>query len=156
MSVCTILSPISFWIVPIRPTRCPASVRMCLIRLVMVVFPLVPVTPTKCIFRSGCPNQAAQSCPYSFRVSSVRICRSPSPRSWSASTAAAPLSSAFPAALCPSKCSPRMQANSIPGFTLRESSVRPVISMSGRFVFAYSSNNAYNRIFIPSFHTISV
>ncbi len=46
-------SPISYWTVPIKPVDWPARSSRCLIRKVVVLLPLVPVTPIIFILRDG-------------------------------------------------------------------------------------------------------
>ena len=84
-----------FRLVPIRPTFAPAAPSsISLMRLVVVVLPLVPVTATRVMPSPGRPNQLAEISARASRVSSA-VSQGPG---WSGgvrhTTAAAPRSSA--------------------------------------------------------------
>ena len=125
--------PTRFWFVPMRPTLAPrVCSRIVFSKYVVVVFPLVPVTPIRVMRRPGSPNQWAAIWPNTARGSSVT---SQGP-SWPVGgvwqrTAVAPLSRASRMKRFPSVRLPRKAAKRAPGVTVRLSQVRPVISRSG-------------------------
>ena len=122
--------------VPITSAGRPSARRTAPSRWVVVVLPLVPVTPTTDNRRDGWSKKAAAAGARAAResVTSTWGTSAPGPaagRSTSSSTtrATAPAATARAAKRCPSKRDPRTQKNSAPGTTASESEVTATTSM---------------------------
>ena len=101
----------------------PAAFSRWRIRPVVVVFPLVPVTPTRVSRRAGWPNHAAPSTRAARRPSRTRISGTPDPEAASTTTALAPRPTASGTKRCPSACEPRTARYTEPGPAERLSAV---------------------------------
>ena len=99
-------------LVPNSPAFVPsASPKSRHSRVVTVVLPLVPVTPTSFSFSAGWPNQLADM---AARAALPSLARMPGPSSQT--TAAAPSARAWAMYLCPSVLYPRKATKTSPGF----------------------------------------
>ena len=85
----------------------------------VVVFPLVPVTPTTRSSPVGSPQNRAAKVAIAARASPTTTCATGRSSSRSTTRATAPASTAATAKSCPSVFSPGTQKNSAPGTTFR-------------------------------------
>ena len=139
-SVSRTLSPIMFWIVPIRPTFAPSVFSSTVFsRYVTVVLPLVPVTPIMVMESAGWPYQLAAAIASAWRALPVRTYGTSICGFFSQITAAAPFLTAAGINLWPSAAKPGTATKSPPGWTWRESALTPLISSSGEAVHSITS-----------------
>ena len=117
--------------VPITSADRPSARRTAPSRWVVVVLPLVPVTPTTDNRLDGWPKKAAAAGARAARESATSTCGTAAGCSTSSSTtsATAPAATARAAKWCPSKRDPRTQKNRVPGTTASESEVTATTSM---------------------------
>ena len=94
----------------------------------VVVLPVVPVTPATSSSRVGWPKKAAAAAGIAARVSSRTTCGTSSGSRRSTASATAPCSSAAGAKSCPSAREPATQKNSDPGRTPPAAYARSAIS----------------------------
>jgi hypothetical protein len=117
-----------------RPTRAPSVVTTpahspvassaARTSVLVVVFPLLPVTATRRSSSAGSPASSAPSGPRTARTDGTVSCGADTGSGRSVSSAAAPAARAVAAKRWPSLAAPRTQANSEPGVTARESLTR--------------------------------
>ncbi len=119
-------------IVPMTPARIPAARAIASSRYVVVVLPLVPVTPSTANRADGSPQAAADTGPMAARTEAT--CTSAAtarPSRRSTSRAAAPAATAAGAWSCPSATEPGTQQKRSPGPMARLSCVTDAISVRG-------------------------
>ena len=140
----TSMASISVWMVPMSPALQPACSSVCLMSVVTVVFPLVPVTATRRSFSAGRPKKFWHSCAYALRPEAT--CTSPGrPSGRSVTMHTAPASSALRAWSCPSVVMPLAHTNTAPGQARRESCVTSTASPCGSVpVYGTPLNNTCN------------
>ena len=92
----------------------PAASSIERIRYVVVVLPLVPVTPASCRRSLGRPKNASAATAIEARTSSTRSCGTATSSGRSTTSAAAPAATASAASSCPSTLAPGTQKNSAP------------------------------------------
>ena len=130
-----------------RPTFvCRHCSSMCLMSVVTVVLPFVPVTPIMVSSRDGLSKNSQQMRESARRLSATRIYGiSTSGRFWQ-STTAAPRSTAAPINRCPSDSYPQTAANRSPGCVVRESKLISRMSSSGSAVHARTFRTDSSRL----------
>ena len=107
--------------VPSRPGRRPAAARMAKSRNDVVVFPLVPVTPTTSSSSVGRPKNSSAATAIAARALGTTTCGTGRSSGRSTTSATAPRSTASGAKSCPSARAPGTQKNSDPGAAARAS-----------------------------------
>ncbi len=107
--------------VPISPGRRPAAARIAKSRNDVVVFPLVPVTPTTSSSRVGSPKKTSAAGAIAARASRTTSCGTGTSSTRSTTRATAPFETASRAKSCPSAREPGTQKKSAPGSTWRAS-----------------------------------
>ena len=107
--------------VPSSPQGRPAASSSARTSHVVVVLPLVPVTPTTGRRAVGSPWKRAAAAAMAARTSSTRTSGTPRPSGRATTSAAAPRATASGAKSCPSRVKPGTQKNSVPGTTARSS-----------------------------------
>ena len=114
--------------VPMTSASRPSASRTALSRWVVVVLPLVPVTPTTASRRDGCRWRAAAARAMAARLSATTTWGTVDAASTgrSHSRATAPAATAWGAKSWPSAIRPRTQQNSDPGRTSRDVAVMAV------------------------------
>ena len=146
-SVCSTSSPMTFAFVPIRPTFvCRHCSSMCLISVVTVVLPLVPVTPIMVSSRDGLPKNSQQMRDSARRLSATRIYGISTSGFFWQSTTAAPRATAAPMKRWPSDSYPQTAANRSPGCVVRESKLISRTSSSGSAVHSHTSRTDSSRL----------
>ncbi len=128
-------SPIIVATVPIRPGTRPAACSPARMRNVVVVLPLVPVTPRTDRAELGCPYTSADTSPRTSRTagttSTGTSAGSTAAPASSVSTATAPADTAAGACAAPCPVRPGSAANRSPGRTCPLAAVTPVTGASG-------------------------
>ncbi len=102
-------------VVPITPGTWPLRRSTDSSRYVIVVFPLVPVTPTMAIRSPGRPKNAADTGPMASRTDGTRTWITSRGNHRSTTRATVPLPTASSAKSCPSWPDPGTQKNRLPG-----------------------------------------
>jgi hypothetical protein len=105
--------------VPSSPQGHPTASSSWRMRNVVVVLPLVPVTPITGRRAVGSPWNAAAARAITARTSSTSTSGTPSPSGRATTSPAAPRATASGAKSCPSRVKPGTQKNSVPGATAR-------------------------------------
>jgi hypothetical protein len=99
----------------------PAAARIAKSRNVVVVLPLVPVTPATSSSWLGRPKNSSAATAIAARESGTIACGTGRSSGRSTTSATAPRATASGAKTCPSARSPRTQKNNAPGVTARAS-----------------------------------
>ena len=105
--------------VPSRPVWIPAATSSSRTMKHVVVFPFVPVTPAMRSVAVGSPWKRAAAGAMAARTSATTTSGTPSPSSWSTTSAEAPRAIASGAKSWPSRVKPGTQKKSVPSSTLR-------------------------------------